>query len=120
MKDYISKTNPSRNTLAIFQFGDNSSSNAYIKGKIKDCEEMGLKTILYKFPEFMKYNDALQELIKIQDNPYIAGVIIQLPIPYHLSHLPCHIKPELDVDGFLQNTKFIPATPKGIIELLDN
>ena len=55
-----------------------------------------------------------------QENSKVAGVIVQLPVPEHLKGIATHIKPEFDVDGFLPNTKFVPATPKGVIELLDN
>lgn len=120
IKDYIAKTKPTKNTLVIFQFGDNPASNAYVRGKEKDCEEVGLKTILFKMPENTSYNEALNTLMAAQEIEGVAGIIVQLPVPEHLRSLATHIKPELDVDGFLPNTKFIPATPKGVIELLDN
>lgn len=120
IKDYITKTNPEKNTLVVFQFGDSPASNAYVKGKRNDCDEVGLRTIVYKLPIDTSYDEALGLLLDAQENRRVAGVIVQLPVPEHLKSLSAHIKPELDVDGFLPNTKFIPATPKGVIELLDN
>lgn len=120
IKDYITKTNPKKNTLVVFQFGDSPASNAYVKGKRNDCDEVGLRTIVYKLPADTEYAEALRSLIMSQENPNVAGVIVQLPVPEHLKGITTHIKPEFDVDGFLPNTKFVPATPKGIIELLDN
>lgn len=120
MRDYLSKTKPEKDTLVIIQFGDSPASNAYVNGKINDCKEVGLCTIRCMFPADTEYDEALKTLITAQENPKVAGVIIQLPVPEHLKGLATHIKPELDVDGFLPNTKFTPATPKGIIELLDN
>lgn len=120
MRDYLSKTKPLKDTLVIIQFGDNPASNTYVNGKRNDCGEIGLRTMRYKFPIDTEYDEALKALIVAQENPKVAGVIIQLPVPEHLKGLSLHIKPELDVDGFLPDTKFIPATPKGIIELLDN
>lgn len=58
--------------------------------------------------------------MQVQDMPNTAGVIIQMPIPELLHGLVHYIRPEFDVDGFLPGSNFIPATPKGIIELLDN
>ena len=120
IKDYIAKTNPKKNTLVVFQFGDSPASNAYVKGKRNDCDEVGLRTIVYKLPVDTSYDEALGLLLDAQENQRVAGVIVQLPVPEHLKALSAHIRPELDVDGFLPNTKFVPATPKGVIELLDN
>lgn len=120
MRDYLSKTRPEKYTLVIIQFGDNAASDAYVNGKINDCKEIGLCTIKCKLPIDTEYDEALKTLMTVQENPRVAGVIVQLPVPEHLRGIATHIKPELDVDGFLPNTKFIPATPKGIIELLDN
>lgn len=120
IKDYITKTNPKKNTLVVFQFGDSPASNAYVKGKRNDCDEVGLRTIVYKLPVDTSYDEALGLLLDAQENERVAGVIVQLPVPEHLKSLSTHIKPEFDVDGFLPNTRFIPATPKGVIELLDN
>lgn len=116
----MSKIKPSRDTLVIIQFGDNPASNAYVNGKVRDCEEVGLRTIRYKLPVDTEYAEALRILIMSQENSKVAGVIVQLPVPEHLKGIATHIKPEFDVDGFLPNTKFVPATPKGVIELLDN
>lgn len=120
IRDYVIKTKPRKNTLVIFQFGDNESSNSYARRTIKDCEEVGLKAILYKFPEHVQYSQALKVLMQAQDVPNTAGVIIQTPIPELLYGIVGHIRPEFDVDGLLPESDFIPATPKGIIELLDN
>ena len=82
--------------LAIIQVGDNQASNSYVKGKVKDCEEIELTTCV------------------------ADGIIVQLPLPKHINveHVKNAIPKEKDVDGFRQDSKFDCCTPKGIIDWL--
>ena len=115
-KEYL-KTRANNEVLNIFQIGDNPASNAYIKGKIKDCNEVGIKSVLYKLPETITE----QELIKKIDS--VSGaVILQLPVPPHINAekvIENSITPAQDVDGFLVNSNHYPCTPKGIIDWLN-
>lgn len=120
IKEYLKEKNPKRDTLVVFQFGNNPASNAYVKGKKKDCEEVGLRAVVYNLTEDTSLDYAARLMAATQTLDNVAGIIVQLPIPEHLSALPTMIKPEFDVDGFLPTSKFVPATPKGVIELLDN
>lgn len=108
--------------LAVVQIGNDSASESYIKGKKKDCEEVGImcahKNIKCDEPteaelvDFLKYMD---------EQTWVDGIIIQLPIPdkYDVEKLQNCISPEKDVDGFRRDSHFKPCTPKGIMDWLD-
>lgn len=104
--------------LAIIQVGDNQASNAYVKGKLKDCEEVGLDCILEKLPEDILQNDFDETVKKINDDETVTGIIVQLPLPKHLTLDLNLISDEKDVDGFKITSKFVPCTPLGIINFL--
>ena len=102
--------------LTVIQIGDDSASNSYIKGKEKDCIELGINFELYKYEKTI--NSALiYEHIKQAENP----IILQLPVPEQidLNTVNKIIPPEWDVDGFSPFSKFKPCTPGGVIHLLD-
>lgn len=122
-KDYLKKlisTWLDKPTLAIIQVGDNPASNSYIKGKLKDCEEVGIK---HEHIHFDK--TTTQELIKcieaLNNRRDIDGIIVQLPLPDYLNpdDITPHIAKEKDVDGFRVDSYFNPCTPKGIIDWLE-
>lgn len=106
--------------LAVIQVGNDPASNSYIKGKIKDGGELGI-CVKHATYDSKISSEELQEVVKgVCHNPYIHGVIVQLPLPEH-----CHIdlrtcmNPKKDVDGFLPESPFDPCTPKGIIDWLE-
>lgn len=109
--------------LAIIQVGDNPASNNYIKGKLKDCEEVGIKTKLIKLPDNVDDNTIRNKIINLNINEFVDGIILQLPLPDHLKKYEhaltnlIHIRK--DVDGFRSNSSFIPCTPLGVLTLLD-
>ena len=107
--------------LAIIQVGDNPASNAYIKGKLNDCKEVGIEAKLYKLPEDVKEKKILDLIEKLNKNRRIDGVIVQLPLPKHISEMTIKmaISPEKDVDGFHPLSDFHPCTPKGIVDFLE-
>lgn len=109
--------------LCVIQIGDDTASNSYIKGKKRDCEEIGIE---FEHEHFRDYEDFSQEdiinVIKILNEcKTIDGIIIQLPIPdkYDVEELQKYISPEKDVDGFRRDSCFDSCTPKGIIDWLD-
>ena len=115
-KERIKKLDLSNVSLGIIQVGDNPASNAYVKGKLKDCEEVGLKAKLYHYDEDISQGQ-LNETVR--DN-WNTGLIIQLPLPKHLS-----VKAALsympkwkDVDGFIYDSGYVSCTPKGIVDWL--
>lgn len=107
--------------LAIIQVGDNPASNRYVKGKIADCEEVGIKPTLFKMDENIR-EDQIIDLIKdLNNNNGVHGIIVQLPLPPHLDEekITHAIIPQKDVDGFVPGSPFTPCTPLGVLTLLD-
>ena len=119
LKKLISES-PKIPGLAILQVGDNPASNSYIKGKIKDSEEVGIKADLFKFPVEVEETEILNTILRLNDDKNYDGILLQLPIPKHLNEqkLVNAINPEKDVDGFTLGSHFTPCTPKGIIDYL--
>lgn len=104
--------------LAIIQVGDNQASNSYVKGKVKDCEEVGIRCIVNKLDKAIEEHELLYH---IELTTCVAdGIIVQLPLPKHINveHVKNAIPKEKDVDGFRQDSKFDCCTPKGIIDWL--
>lgn len=123
IKDFVSNyKTPIK--LAIIQVGDNPASNSYIKGKLKDCEEVGMEGILFKYDEDIP-PIVILHLIKDLNIKYnYKGIIVQLPLPPQFTQqwqdrIFNAIAPEKDVDGFRADTMFTPCTPKGVVTILD-
>lgn len=105
--------------LYIYQVGDNSASNAYIRGKLRDCEEVGIEAELIKLPEETTedgLNDKIQEDYNYEN---VDGIIVQLPLPKHINPKNIIIPDELDVDGFNSTSPFQPCTPLGVMKIFD-
>lgn len=107
--------------LAIIQVGDNSASNNYVKGKIKDCEEIGITTSLFKLHEDITEEEVIDLIESLNDNEYVHGIIVQLPLPPHLNEerITKYVAANKDVDGFVPGSPFTPCTPLGVLTLLD-
>lgn len=106
--------------LHIYQVGDNPASNAYIRGKLRDCEEVGIEAELIKLPEEITedgLNDKIQEDYNYEN---VDGIIVQLPLPKHIDPKNIIIPDELDVDGFNSTSPFQPCTPLGAMKIFDS
>lgn len=106
--------------LHIYQVGDNPASNAYIRGKLRDCEEVGIEVELIKLPEEITedgLNDKIQEDYNYEN---VDGIIVQLPLPRHINPKNIIIPDELDVDGFNSTSPFQPCTPLGVMKIFDS
>lgn len=106
--------------LHIYQVGDNPASNAYIRGKLRDCEEVGIEVELIKLPEETTedgLNDKIQEDYNYEN---VDGIIVQLPLPKHINPKNIYIPDELDVDGFNSTSPFQPCTPLGVMKIFDS
>lgn len=114
-KELKSKVTPNMK-LTVIQIGDDPASNSYIRGKEKDCIELGINFELYKYEKTIS-PALIYEHIKHAENP----IILQLPVPEQidLNTVNKIIPPEWDVDGFSPYSKFKPCTPTGIIHLLN-
>ncbi len=107
--------------LVIIQVGDNPASNSYVKGKIKDCEEVGIEYNVLKCDKYISEVGLLGVIDTYNKNKFVDGIIVQLPLPDHLDadKITNHIAKEKDVDGFRADSPFDPCTPKGIIDWLE-
>lgn len=109
--------------LAVVQIGNDTASSSYMKGKVKDCEEIGMvcKHIHLREKENDTYSVS-KILLELSEDVNYDGIILQLPIPdkFNLPILQNCISPEKDVDGFRKDSVFDPCTPKGIIGWLDD
>lgn len=113
--------------LYIVQVGDNPASNAYIRGKLKDSEEVGIHAELIKLPEntteeqIQKEIDDCQDTYMIDGFEYVcSGIILQLPVPEHINVKNIKIPDWADVDGFNKNSEFYPCTPLGVMKIFDS
>ena len=115
--------------LAAILVGNNGASETYVNAKVKACERVGFDSTLVRLSEDVTEDKLIEEIIKINKNISIDGLIVQLPLPNHIDEKKIinTIDVKKDVDGFhpinignmtLNIPSFIPATPAGIIELL--
>lgn len=117
--------------LAVIMAGDNPASEIYVKNKIKACETAGIYSRTIKIDENVTEKDLIEEIEKLNKDDKIDGILVQLPLPAHIDELKIinAISPEKDVDGFHSvnlgkmiigdKTGFLPCTPYGIMQLLD-
>lgn len=106
--------------LHIYQVGDNPASNAYIRGKLRDCEEVGIGAELVKLPENITEDELNNKILEDYNWEYVDGIIVQLPLPKHIDPKNICIPDELDVDGFNSTSKFQPCTPLGVMKIFDS
>jgi len=116
--------------LAAILVGNNGASETYVNAKVKACNKVGFDSTLVRLDDSVSENKLIDEINKINNNDLIDGLIVQLPLPNHINEKKIinTINVLKDVDGFhpinignmtLNLPSFIPATPAGIIELLD-
>lgn len=116
--------------LAAVLVGENGASMTYVNAKIKDCENVGFASSLVKLPETVSEKELLDEIASLNQNEDIDGYIVQLPLPKHINEqkITQAIDPKKDVDGFhpeslgkmvLGLPSYLPATPYGIVKLLE-
>lgn len=115
--------------LAAVLVGSDGASETYVNSKVKACEECGFTSTLKRFDSSISEEDLLKVIEEINNDPDIDGLIVQLPLPNHISvqKVTDKIKAEKDVDGFhpinvgrmAKNLpSYVAATPFGIIQLL--
>lgn len=115
--------------LAAILVGSDGASETYINAKVKACEKVGFRFTLVRFADEVSELDLLVKIDNLNNDLYIDGLIVQLPLPVHIDELKVTqaIKPSKDVDGFhpenlgrmaLNLPTYLPATPSGILELL--
>ena len=116
--------------LAAILVGDNPASRAYVGHKVKACARVGFESTLVEKPTSITEDELLQTVQELNDNPDVDGFIVQLPLPDHIDDQRVleAVLPSKDVDGFhpvnagrmaLDLPCFLPATPMGIMSLLE-
>lgn len=116
--------------LAVIIVGEDSASQVYVRNKERACEECGFYSEKYALPEETTQEQLLGLIDELNNNPRIDGILCQLPVPKHISEQAIidAISPEKDVDAFhpvnvgkimVGNFDFLPCTPAGVMELLD-
>lgn len=107
--------------LAVIQIDNDQASNSYIKGKQKDCDEIGIEMRHVNIYSNVAGQKEVECIIKDIAKSDADGIIVQLPIPdkYDLERLQHLIPPEKDVDGFRRDSCFKPCTPKGIVDWME-
>jgi methylenetetrahydrofolate dehydrogenase (NADP+) / methenyltetrahydrofolate cyclohydrolase len=116
--------------LAAIIVGNDGASLTYVSSKVKACEQVGFQSTLVRLPEEITQDALLEKVSELNQNLDIDGYIVQLPLPKHIDEekVLLAINPKKDVDGFhpanfgrmaLELESFIPATPYGIMQLLE-
>lgn len=106
--------------LYIYQIGDNPASNAYIRGKLRDCEEVGIEAELIKLPENITEDELNHRILEDYNWEDVDSIIVQLPLPKHIDPKAICIPDAVDVDGFNTTSPFHPCTPLGVMKIFDS
>lgn len=117
--------------LAAVLVGSNGASETYVASKVKTCEEIGFKSTLIRLEEDISEFKLLQAIEELNNDPDVDGILVQLPLPKHISDEKVinAIDPSKDVDGFhpisvgklVQGLPtFVAATPHGIMLILEH
>lgn len=115
--------------LTVILVGENPASVSYVSAKIKDCEKVGIHSQAIRLPEEITQEELIQHIERLNQDPAVHGILVQLPLPKHISEndVLWAISPEKDVDGFhpinvgnmvIGNESFIPCTPYGIVKMI--
>jgi methylenetetrahydrofolate dehydrogenase (NADP+)/methenyltetrahydrofolate cyclohydrolase len=117
--------------LAAVLIGNNGASETYVGAKVKACAEIGYRSTLIRLEESVTENRLLTVIDELNNDPDVDGILVQLPLPKHISDEKVinAIDPSKDVDGFHPENvgklvqglpAYIPATPHGILLLLEH
>jgi len=116
--------------LAVVIVGDNPASRVYVNNKKKACEEVGIKSFEFSFPETISEEVLLEQIDKLNEDKAVHGILVQLPLPGQIDEKKIlqHINSAKDVDGFhplnvgkmlVGKETFLPCTPFGIQKILE-
>ncbi|HEY4155406.1 MAG TPA: tetrahydrofolate dehydrogenase/cyclohydrolase catalytic domain-containing protein [Puia sp.] len=117
--------------LAAVLVGNNGASETYVAAKVKACSEIGFKSTLVRLEDSVTENKLLSVIRDLNTDPDVDGILVQLPLPKHISdeRVIMAIDPDKDVDGFhpvnagklvLGSPAYVSATPHGIMLLLEH
>ena len=116
--------------LVAVLVGQNTASQVYVNNKLKTCKAVGMRSSLIQLQEEIKESSLLEHIQKLNNDDDVDGFIVQLPLPesINIEKITQAIDPLKDVDGFhpfnlgqllLNNPIYLPATPAGIVKLLE-
>ena len=127
----LSSENKKTPHLAAVLVGSNGASETYVASKIKSCAEVGFKSSLVRLDENTTEEKLVEAINNLNNDADVDGILVQLPLPAHINEnrIINLVQPDKDVDGFhpisagkmMQGVPtFIPATPYGIMLLLEH
>jgi methylenetetrahydrofolate dehydrogenase (NADP+)/methenyltetrahydrofolate cyclohydrolase len=116
--------------LATVLVGDDPASHVYVRNKQRTCEELGMHTVGHHLPATTSQDELLGLVHRLNDDPAIHGILVQLPLPKPLRSEPIlnALSPNKDVDGLhpfnmgkllMGEPRFVPCTPAGVLAMLD-
>ena len=119
IKEYVSGLEV-KPYLVVIQVNEDAGSNAYVKGKLKDCAELGIRADLIKLPIDTTEENLLKIIENCNKNPEITGFIVQMPLPKQIDEekVKLAVDPSKDVDGFHPLSSLNPCTPQGVMDYL--
>jgi methylenetetrahydrofolate dehydrogenase (NADP+)/methenyltetrahydrofolate cyclohydrolase len=117
--------------LAAILVGNNGASETYVASKVRNCEETGFGSSLFRFEETVSEAELLAQIEALNKNENVDGILVQLPLPKHIDDDKVieAIDPKKDVDGFHPSNAgrlvqglntFIPATPYGVLLMFEH
>ncbi|MBQ6474522.1 MAG: bifunctional methylenetetrahydrofolate dehydrogenase/methenyltetrahydrofolate cyclohydrolase FolD [Victivallales bacterium] len=115
--------------LAVILVGDDPASRSYVTAKERTCAELGIRSFDHRLPANTTEEELLALIAECNANPEVHGVLVQLPLPRHISESRVidSISPDKDVDGFhpvnvgrmvIGEKAFLPCTPHGVVQLI--
>ncbi|OUV89280.1 MAG: bifunctional 5,10-methylene-tetrahydrofolate dehydrogenase/5,10-methylene-tetrahydrofolate cyclohydrolase, partial [Puniceicoccaceae bacterium TMED149] len=126
----VSKINGPKPTVAFIRVGEDPASVSYVRKKQKTAENIGIQSLLKILPDSISQEELIEEIEAFNDDSNVHGILIQAPLPDHISETTIFntVKPEKDVDGFHtlnigklcqeDPSGFVACTPAGIVELI--
>jgi methylenetetrahydrofolate dehydrogenase (NADP+)/methenyltetrahydrofolate cyclohydrolase len=128
VKEFVDAGNKQPHLAAIL-VGTDGASETYVNHKVKACKQAGIKSSLFRFSEDISQAELISKISEINTDVDIDGLIVQLPVPEHISEEDIieSISPKKDVDGFhpvnvgrmtIGLPTYVSATPSGILEML--
>ncbi len=116
--------------LAALLVGDDPASHVYVDGKERDCAKVGIASFGSRMPTETTQEQLHSEIDRLNDDPAVSGIIVQMPLPDHLDTIAAQerIDPRKDVDGLHPvnmgrllrgDPRYVPATPLGCRVLLE-
>ena len=117
--------------LAVILTGEDPASTVYVRNKVRACEETGVRSALFEFPSSVSEQELLDRVARLNADPSIHGVLVQLPLPGQVdaARVLHAVAPSKDVDGFHEanlgallagKPELLPCTPAGVMRLLDH